>query len=87
MGMLLEKVTGPIKKWKPEGGYGFVAYGGEEFFVHIKVFPPEHRAFVEGGLSVEFSVPDGQDAGKQHLAASSAKLIWPTDAPEGLAHE
>lgn len=57
-----ERVTGKVKWFDDEKGYGFIAPsdGSKDLFVHYSGIAGSGRRSLEQGASVEFSVRDGR---------------------------
>ena len=58
--MSTERLTGTVKWFNDQKGYGFIAYeGGKDVFVHHSEIQGDgYRSLLEGD-SVEFSIEDG----------------------------
>ena len=63
------RFTGTLKTWNDERGFGFVesAQGGQDIFVHIKVFPPGTGRPTVGQV-LTFEVETGSDGKKKARA-------------------
>jgi len=56
-----ERVTGTVKWFNGQKGYGFIARdGGEDVFVHYSAIAGEGFRNLEEGDRVEFSIEQGQ---------------------------
>jgi CspA family cold shock protein len=56
-----ERVTGTVKWFNGQKGYGFIARdGGEDVFVHYSAIQGEGFRNLEEGDRVEFSIEQGQ---------------------------
>jgi len=56
-----ERVTGTVKWFNGQKGYGFIARdGGEDVFVHYSAIQGQGFRNLEEGQRVEFSVEQGQ---------------------------
>jgi CspA family cold shock protein len=56
-----ERVTGTVKWFNGQKGYGFIARdGGEDVFVHYSAIQGQGFRNLEEGERVEFSVEQGQ---------------------------
>ena len=54
-------MTGTVKWFNPEKGYGFIEReGGEDVFVHFSAIKAEGYKSLEEGQRVEFDVEKGQ---------------------------
>ncbi|WP_341502116.1 cold-shock protein [Gallaecimonas sp. GXIMD4217] len=54
-------VTGTVKWFNDEKGYGFIAQeGGKDVFVHFRSIIGEGRRTLVEGQSVEFTISQGQ---------------------------
>ncbi|PKO21753.1 MAG: cold-shock protein [Chloroflexi bacterium HGW-Chloroflexi-1] len=55
-----ERITGTVKWFSDQKGYGFIAYeGGKDVFVHHSAITAEGFRTLAEGDSVEFSIEDG----------------------------
>jgi len=69
-----EKVTGTVKWFNRDKGYGFIAQeGGEDVFVHFSAIQGDGFRNLEEGQSVEFNVEQGQ---KGLQAANVSTVGW-----------
>ena len=60
-----ERITGTVKWFNSEKGYGFLAQeGGSDVFVHFSAISGDGYRNLEEGETVEFTVTDGPK-GKQ----------------------
>ncbi len=67
-----ERVTGTVKWFNDQKGYGFLAYeGGKDVFVHHSAINAEGFRSLTEGESVEFSIEDGP---KGPAAANVTKI-------------
>ena len=56
-----QKMTGTVKWFNPEKGFGFIEReGGEDVFVHFSAIKAEGYKSLEEGQKVEFDVEKGQ---------------------------
>lgn len=56
-----EEVTGTVKWFNDEKGYGFIAREGErDVFVHYRAIEMEGRKTLKEGQQVKFTVGEGQ---------------------------
>ena len=67
-----ERVTGTVKWFNDQKGYGFLAYeGGKDVFVHHSAINSEGFRSLTEGEAVEFSIEDGP---KGPAAANVTKI-------------
>lgn len=56
-----DSVTGTVKWFNDEKGYGFIAREGErDVFVHFRAIEMEGRKTLREGQQVEFTIGEGQ---------------------------
>jgi CspA family cold shock protein len=56
-----DAVTGTVKWFNDEKGYGFIARDGEQdVFVHFRAISMDGRKSLREGQMVEFTIGDGQ---------------------------
>lgn len=64
-------MTGTVKWFNPEKGYGFIEReGGEDVFVHFSAIQSEGYKSLQEGQRVEFDIENGQ----RGLQASNVRL-------------
>lgn len=54
-----ERVKGTVKWFNSQKGYGFIATGDKEIFVHYSAIKADGYRQLEEGQEVEFEVVDG----------------------------
>ena len=60
-----ERITGTVKWFSAEKGYGFIAQeGGPDVFVHFSAIDGDGYRSLDEGETVEFTITEGQK-GKQ----------------------
>ena len=86
-----ERVTGTVKWFNGQKGYGFIARdGGEDVFVHYSAIEGQGFRNLEEGDRVEFSVEQGRKgpAAAEKLATTCQRAVLNTeltyDRQEGI---
>jgi CspA family cold shock protein len=72
-------VTGTIKHWNADRGFGFVKRddGAADVFAHITVFDPCEHGMIERGRRISFAIGTDERTGK--TCAKSATIITDGD--------
>lgn len=75
------RLTGKIRQWNDERGFGFIAPadGKRDIFVHVSDFPPRHGARPRQDLEVSFDLKF--DSTTRKLKATHVMVIEPASTP------